>query len=257
MKKFRILCIILTLLAIAARITAILPSHITTPLIYFLVMAVFLSRAAEAYSQDKKEWLHWLAAAGLALIALAATLSAMFSTANEEKRLKFMLEAPNAEVAAAYECVRQEAEASEGGDSSQVFSLKHMPSTQKLREAVSALFQGDASRELIDDCISMNEIMTYHINAVNYDYKITVKQVKITKEEQDGTVYYEAVLLLHGDGVDDAEIHVHGLLLFDTLVTKFTGVKEIRGVSIEGGELDAFYESLAGKDGTDDVPWKN
>lgn len=71
-------------------------------------MAVFLSRAAETYSQDKKEWQHWLAAAGLALIALSAT----FSTANEEKRLKFMLEAPNTEVAAAYQRVRQEAEAS-------------------------------------------------------------------------------------------------------------------------------------------------
>lgn len=115
-----------------------------------------------------------------------------------------------------------------------------MPSTQNLREAVSALFQGDASRELIDECISMNEIMNYHINAVNFDYKITVKQVKIAKKEQDGTFYYEAVLLPFGDGVADSEIHVHGLIKFDNLATKFTGVKEIREVSIEGGELAAF-----------------
>lgn len=251
MKKFRILCIILTLFAIAARITSILPAHITTLLIYFFVMAVFLSRAAETYSQDKKEWQHWLAAAGLAFIALAAALSATFSTANEEKRIKFMLEAPNMEIAAAYQRVRQEAEASEDGDSSRILSLEHMPSTQNLREAVSALFQGDASRKLIDECISMNEIMAYHISAVNFDYKITVKQVKIVKKEQDGTFYYEAVLRPHGDGVADSEIYVHGLITFDNLATKFIGVKEIREVSIEGGELSAFYESLVEKDGAE------
>lgn len=253
MKKFRILCIILTLLAIAARITAILPTHITTLLIYFFMMAVFLSRAAETYSQDKKEWQHWLASAGLVLIALAVTLSATFSTANDEKRLKVMLEAPNTEVAAAYQRVRQEAEDRASGEPSRILTLENMPSTQKLREAVSALFQGDASKELIDDCISMNGFMTYHINAVNFDYQITVKQVKIVKKEQDGTVYYEAVLLPHGDGVIDTEIHVHGLIMFDNLVTKYTGIKEIREVSIEGEELDAFYESLAEKDGTEAV----
>lgn len=185
MKKIRIVGIILTILVIAARILGIVPSYITRPFICFLVGGVFLSRGIDAYNQEKKEWQYWIIGAGFAFVSVVTMLGAHFSVAEEQKLLTHVLKAPNAEIASAYEDMIPRTETVEG---------KALQADPKLKEAISNLFQGDASEAFIDDCLSMNFIMLYQINAVKFNYEITVKTIKITKIQQTEVYDYEAVL---------------------------------------------------------------
>lgn len=235
MKKIRTVGIILTILAIAARILGVVPSYITRPFICFLVGGVLLSRGIDAYNQEKKEWQYWIIGAGFALVSVVTMLGAHFSVAEEQKLLMHVLKAPNAEIASAYEDIISRSGTVEG---------RALQADPKLKEAIFNLFQGDASETFIDDCLSMNSITLYQINAVRFNYEITVKTIKITKIQQMEAYDYEAVLQFNGDDMETMDIHVKGTLRNDDLAAKIAGVRQIVDISVGGEELEMLYKRL-------------
>lgn len=239
MKKVRLVCILLTLLAAAARIMGIASWNTVSAVIAFLAVIVILSRGLETYNQGKREYKYWLVTAGFVFITLVMMLTENYATVRQQKLLCHVLEAPASEVTTAYKCVEQEAK-----ETSSNISLKYMPSTSQLRDAIQDLFDGKASEEFIDECISMNDIMSYQMNASDYEYQMKVKELKLKKFPQEAAYSYEAVIIPQGIGVTEISIHIYGTLADNPLSSKVMGESRIQKFTIEGEELEAFYKTL-------------
>lgn len=156
-----------------------------------------------------------------------------------KKILTNLLNAPNAELMAAYDSMFDSAESSSQTSKAYTNGSSSLTvlDSEEIREVISGMLEGKGADEFIESCILGNEIMTLQQYTVMGGVESQLQELTVKKSQQINTLTYDAVLAMKSGDKDNVAVNVSGQVQFDE-----NGW--VSAMTLKSRELAAFYEGL-------------
>lgn len=192
--------------------------------------------------KNKRTALFILTAAAIVLCVLyAAAQPSLHRTKTAKTVITNLLNAPNPELASAYDKMFREAEedlkAAAPGHSDPGSSGILTLDSEEVRDITRKLLADSATDIFLEDCLRINEIMSLQQDAMVDGFESKLQELSVKKTSQKDTLSYDAVLLLSAEGRNPETVSVSGQVQFDP-------DGRISAMTLRSRELTSFLGAL-------------
>lgn len=156
-----------------------------------------------------------------------------------KKILTNLLNAPNAELMAAYDSMFDSAESSPQTSKAYTKGPSSLTvlDSEEVRKAISDMLEGKGADGFLESCLLGNEIMTLQQYAVMGGVESQLQELTVKKSQQKNTLTYDAVLTMKAGDKENVAVNVSGKVQFDE-----NG--RVSAMTLKSRELAVFFEGL-------------